>query len=53
MDDRDTAAWDPVTDRWTRLERAPAGVTYQTPLLWTGKEFLTYGPRPARFGAVE
>lgn len=52
MDDRDTAAWDPVADRWTRLERAPAGVTYQTPLLWTGKEFLSYGRQPARFGIV-
>lgn len=50
MDDRDTAAWDPVTDRWIRLERAPAGVTYQTPLLWTGREFLSYGRQPTRFG---
>ncbi len=50
MDDRDTAAWDPSADRWTRLERAPAGVTYQTPLLWTGREFLSYGIQPARFG---
>ncbi len=50
MDDRDTAAWDLATDRWIRLERAPAGVTYQTPLVWTGTELLSYGARPARFG---
>jgi hypothetical protein len=50
IDDRNTAAWDPATDRWTRLERAPAGVTNQTPLVWTGTELLSYGAQPARFG---
>lgn len=49
IDDRDTAAWDPATGQWARLERAPPAVTYQTPLVWTGEEFLAYGPQPVRF----
>jgi hypothetical protein len=44
------AAWDPATDRWTTLPRAPA-VDFGTPMFWTGHEILAYGPEAAvRFG---
>jgi hypothetical protein len=38
----DTAAWDPHTDTWTRLPRAPGGAT-DVHLIWTGHELLMWG----------
>jgi hypothetical protein len=39
----DTAAWDPVTDAWTKLPRAPFTPGYKGALVWTGREILSWG----------
>jgi hypothetical protein len=37
------AAWDPATDRWTRLPDAPASTAGEAAAVWTGTQLLIWG----------
>jgi Galactose oxidase, central domain len=39
----DTAGWNPTTNTWTRLTRAPDGIDGNGAILWTGTRLLAWG----------
>jgi hypothetical protein len=40
----DATVYDPTTDRWSRLQRAPFGCDGSTSPIWTGEHVFLYCP---------